>query len=160
MREQAAEYGCRLFDSAEELCASPEIDAVYILTNMETHHIYAKLAMSHGKHVLVEKPVGSSVAEIVEMAEAAAANGVLCVPGHNYIHEPQIDRIKDMIESGQIGTICQIYVLYNIHHPEAVCKRLPGIIRQILTHHGSLRAAHACSRAAILGALLGTYVAP
>lgn len=133
---KAKEFGCRLFESAKALCASPDVDAVYVLTNMQTHLQYAKMAMEHGKHVLVEKPVGCDVAQLNEMMAIAFANNVLCIPGHNYIHEPQIDRMKDMIESGQLGTITQIYVTYNIHHPEAVCARLPGIIRQILTHHG------------------------
>lgn len=91
---KADEYGCRLFDSVEELVASPDVDAIYVLTNMESHLQFAKLAMEAGKHVLVEKPVGCTLDEISEMQKLAEKNGVLCVPGHNYIHEPQIDRIK------------------------------------------------------------------
>ena len=135
-QDKAAEYGCRLFESAEELCASSDIDVVYVLTNMETHLQYATLAMQNGKHVLVEKPVGSSVAEIEQMIAIAEENNVLCIPGHNYIHESQIERMKDMIDSKQIGNVTQIYIMYNIHHPENVCDRLPNIIRQIVTHHG------------------------
>lgn len=62
-------------------------------------------------------------------------NNVQCVPGHNYIHEPQIHRIKDLIVTGQLGEITQIYIMYNIHHPEDICSNLPNIIRQIITHH-------------------------
>jgi hypothetical protein len=46
------------------LVADPEVDAVLVLTNLETHLRYAKLAMEAGKHVLVEKPLCATVAEI------------------------------------------------------------------------------------------------
>ncbi|KAK3274098.1 hypothetical protein CYMTET_17704 [Cymbomonas tetramitiformis] len=133
---KAQEYGCLLYESAEALVSSPDIDVVYILTNMQSHLQYATMAMKAGKHVLCEKPVGASVKEIEEMAAIAKANKVLCVPGHNYIHEPQLDRMKDLIDQGALGEITQLYIMYNIYHPEDVCARLPGIIRQILTHHG------------------------
>ena len=42
---------------------------MYILTNMETHLHYATMAMEQGKHVLVEKPVGSSLVEIHNMMQ-------------------------------------------------------------------------------------------
>eukprot|EP00040_Diaphanoeca_grandis_P016577 m.85741 g.85741 ORF g.85741 m.85741 type:complete len:340 (+) comp25894_c0_seq1:70-1089(+) len=133
--QKAKEYNCKLFNSAEELCASDEIDVVYVLTNMETHRVYAKMAMENGKHVMIEKPVGSSIAELLELTQIAKDNNVLCIPGHNYIHEPQLDRIKDLIESDSLGKITQIFICYNIFHPETVCAKYPAIIRQILTHH-------------------------
>ena len=40
-----------------------------------------------------------------------------------------------MIDSGKLGDVVTIYILYNIHHPETVAQRYPGVIRQILTHH-------------------------
>ena len=40
-----------------------------------------------------------------------------------------------MINSGKLGELVSLYVLYNIHHPEEVAARYPGVIRQILTHH-------------------------
>ena len=54
---------------------------------------------------------------------------------HNYIYEPSVLRAKEMIDSGKIGNLVSLYVLYNIHHPEEVDARYPGVIRQILTHH-------------------------
>ena len=40
-----------------------------------------------------------------------------------------------MIDSGRLGGVHNIYIMYNIHHPEDVCARLPGVIKQIGTHH-------------------------
>ena len=134
-RDKAASYGCRLYDSAEQLVEDPELDAVFVLTNMETHRHYAELAMAHGKHVLVEKPAAANIADIEAMKAAAERAGVQCVPVHNYVYEPGLERTKSLITSGQLGRLVSVHVLYNIHHPEEVAGRYPGVIRQIMTHH-------------------------
>ena len=131
--EKAALFGCQVFDSPEALMEA--VDVVYVLTNMETHHEYALMAIERGCHVLVEKPTAITIEEILEMKEAATAKGVKIAPVHNYIYEPSVMRAKDLIESGKLGDLVAVYVLYNIHHPEEVAARYPGVIRQILTHH-------------------------
>ncbi len=132
---RAAQYGCKAYASAESLVNDPEVDAVSVLTNLETHREYALMAIKAGKHVLVEKPAGNSVEEVQQMGEAAEKAGVLCVPVHNYIYEPGVNRARDLLEQGKLGDLASLYVLYNIHHPEKVTVRYPGVIRQILTHH-------------------------
>ena len=133
--ERAAQFGCKTYPSAEALVSDPEVDAVSVLTNLETHLQYALLAIRAGKHVLVEKPAGNSVQEIEQMKTAADKAGVLCVPVHNYIYEPGINRTRELLQQGKLGTLVSLYILYNIHHPERVTIRYPGVIRQILTHH-------------------------
>ncbi len=137
-KEKAANFGCEIYESAEALVADPEIDAVFILTNLETHCRYACLAMDAGKHVLVEKPVGANIAELEKMRDCAAKNEVILMPGHNYINDDGIQRAKELIDTGKLGRLVSIYVLYNIQHPEEVAKRYPGVIRHILTHHSYL----------------------
>ena len=122
---KAAEYGCALYDSAEDLVADPEIDAVFVLTNFETHEHYATLAMEGGKHCMCEKPVGASTAELERLTAVAAAAGVQFMPGHNYIYEPPLQRTKELLSSGRLGALTAVYVMYNIHHPEEVCARYP-----------------------------------
>eukprot|EP00747_Dinoflagellata_sp_TGD_P088390 gnl/TRDRNA2_/TRDRNA2_163984_c0_seq1.p1 gnl/TRDRNA2_/TRDRNA2_163984_c0~~gnl/TRDRNA2_/TRDRNA2_163984_c0_seq1.p1 ORF type:complete len:253 (+),score=57.81 gnl/TRDRNA2_/TRDRNA2_163984_c0_seq1:110-868(+) len=102
---------------------------------METHHQYVMKALEAGKHVMVEKPVGATRMEIDEMRICAERKGLVCMPGHNYIYEPQMLRMKETIESGAIGRVVQLYVFYNIKHCEEVAKKYPGVIRQIMTHH-------------------------
>lgn len=133
---RAAEWGCKVYDSAEALVADPSVDAVFVLTNMESHLEYAKLALEARKHVLVEKPVASSITEIEAMRDAALSAGVCCAPVHNYIYERSVMRTRALIDAGKLGDLVAIYVLYNIHHPEIVAGRYPGVIRQIMTHHG------------------------
>jgi predicted dehydrogenase len=133
--QRANEFGCRIYASPEELVQDSAIDAVFVLTNLETHFEYTQLALRAGKHVLVEKPVGVSVAEIAAMRDLAEANQLVCMPGHNYIYEAGMIRTRELVEAGDLGRIVSAYVMYNIHHPEEVARRYPGVVRQILTHH-------------------------
>ncbi|MCB0687288.1 MAG: Gfo/Idh/MocA family oxidoreductase [Saprospiraceae bacterium] len=133
--EKCRLFNCHKYPTAESLVNDPEIDAVFILTVLESHHKYTLMALHAGKHVYVEKPVGMTVAEIEEMALAAEAAGKVCMPGHNYIYEPGVVRTKELLHSGKLGHLVSLYVLYNIQHPEIVAARMPGVIRQILTHH-------------------------
>jgi predicted dehydrogenase len=138
--EKAARFGCPVYESAEALVADPAVDAVFILTNLETHVHYATLAMEAGKAVLIEKPVAPSVAELEKLAACAARHGVALCPGHNYIHEPALHRARELLHTGRLGKLVAVYIHYHIHHPEAVACRYPGVIRHILTHHGYILA--------------------
>ena len=132
---KAQKYGCKTYASEADLFNDPNIDAVFILTNMETHCDYTIRAAKAGKHVLVEKPAASSIAELEQMQKAVNDAGVKCMPVHNYIYEAGIHRAKTMIETGKLGDITQFYMMYNIHHAHDIRARYPGVIRQILTHH-------------------------
>ncbi|HEY8504621.1 MAG TPA: Gfo/Idh/MocA family oxidoreductase [Gemmataceae bacterium] len=134
-KQRAQEFGCKRFETPEALVRDPSVDAVFVLTNLESHLEYTRLALEAGKPVLVEKPVGVSVAEIEEMKRLADAKGLVCMPGHNYIYEAGMVRTRELVEEGELGRIVSAYVMYNIHHPEEVAARYPGVVRQILTHH-------------------------
>lgn len=133
--QRAAEFGCANYPSSEALVNDPAVDAVFVLTNLETHLEYTRLALVTGKHVLVEKPVGVTIGEIEAMRTLADARGLVCMPGHNYVYEAGMVRTRELVEAGDLGRIVSAYVMYNIHHPEEVAKRYPGVVRQILTHH-------------------------
>jgi predicted dehydrogenase len=134
-RQRSAEFGCRNFATPQELVKDPNIDVVFVLTNLETHLEYTRLALEAGRHVLVENRVGVTIAEIEKMKAAATAKNLICMPGHNYIYEASMNRTRELVENGDLGKIVSAYVMYNIHHPEEVAKRYPGVVRQILTHH-------------------------
>ena len=137
-RQKARAFGCASYGSAAELLADPAIDAVHVLTNLETHYALTLQALAAGKHVLVEKPVGVTVAEIDDLTAAAARAGRVCMPGHNYLYEDGVQRAGELIAAGALGRLAAVYVLYNIHHSEEIARLFPGVIRQILTHHAYL----------------------
>ena len=66
-KTKASWYHCQSFDAAQDLCGNPAVDAILVLTPMEFHCEYVIMAAKAGKHVLVEKPVASTIGEIQEM---------------------------------------------------------------------------------------------
>ena len=133
--ERAKQFNCRFFERPEDLVADPEIDAVFVLTNLETHLQYARLAFGAGKPVLCEKPVAATTGEVREMKRLAEETGLLCMPGHNMIYEQSVKRAHDMIGRGDLGRVVSVYVLYNIYHNEERAAAYPGVVRQIMTHN-------------------------
>jgi predicted dehydrogenase len=91
------------FATAEELCASPEVDAVFITSPDAMHHGDALLAIRHGKAVLCEKPVAMNAAEAREMADAAKAAGVLYGVAQNFRYNRSLDWMREQIRAGRIG---------------------------------------------------------
>ncbi len=98
------DFGIRhAFPSREDLCRSPEIDAVFITSPDAMHKGDALLAISQGKAVLCEKPVGMSAGEAKEMAEAASAAGVLYGVAQNFRWNRTLEWMREEIRTGKIG---------------------------------------------------------
>ncbi len=133
--KRAKEFECNPFNTPIELINCPDIDVIFILTNLETHFQFAKMALGASKHVFIEKPVAETVAELEEIIDLAKKKNLICFPGHNMIYEDGIKRINKMINEDKLGKIVSIYVMYNIFHSEEIASRFPGIIRQIFTHN-------------------------
>ena len=74
----AEKYGVgRVYDSIDDLIASPDIDAIYLTTPHNTHITYLRKALAAGKHVLCEKAITLNSDELDEARTIAAANGVV-----------------------------------------------------------------------------------
>jgi predicted dehydrogenase len=69
------------------------------------------------------------------MKYTAERLGLVCVPGHNMIHEDSLARARTLIQNGDLGEIVSCYVMYNIHHSEERASTLPGMVRHILQHN-------------------------
>src|SRR5215470_14473458 len=92
-----------VFDSAEELCASPEIDAVFVVSPDALHLPHVLLAAQHGKPVLCEKPLAMNAAEAEEMLFATRAAGVVFGVAQNMRYNASIQLMRDWIAEGRIG---------------------------------------------------------
>lgn len=103
-------YGARIATTDfAELLANPEIDAVSIATPDHLHHDVAVAFAGAGKHLLVEKPLATTVAEAEAIAAAAREHGVtLMVDFHNRINPPMV-AARDAIRRGDIGTPAYVY---------------------------------------------------
>ena len=78
-----ADFGGRTYATAAELCASSDVDAVYIATPHQYHAADVLTAAGNGKHAIVEKPMALTVEECRAMTDAAESNGVVLVVGHS-----------------------------------------------------------------------------
>ena len=93
------------YGSYAELFADPAVDAVYVATPHPLHCQPVLDAIAAGKHVLCEKPMGVTVAECEGMVTAANEAGVVLLEAFMYRGHPQTQRIREIIASGQPGSI-------------------------------------------------------
>lgn len=101
--EVAQKYGLRFFPDAEALCASPDVDVVFISSPDAMHLEHTLLALRHKKPVLCEKPLAMNSEQCRTMLKAAEQAGVKFGVAHCFRFEPSVQRIRDLLASGNFG---------------------------------------------------------
>lgn len=89
---------------AQEIINSGEIDAIVIATPVYTHFAIAKQALLAGKHVLIEKPMTSSVEEADELIDLAGRKGLTLMADHTFLYTGAVQKMKEIILAEVIGT--------------------------------------------------------
>lgn len=133
-RARAAAWGVS-FRALDELLDADDIDAVYVLTPMESHYAYAKRALERGKHVLIEKPVSDDVEGIRELSRLAARQGKACMPGHSYLYVPEIARMQRLVRQSQIGRPASMFMSEIYRMPDELAAKYHGPTVEVLCHH-------------------------
>jgi predicted dehydrogenase len=87
----------------EDLLTSDDVDLVYIATPPSLHFAQARTALLAGKHVLVEKPPATTVADTEELSRLAARADRLCVANLLLRHNPLSDSVRRVIDSRLLG---------------------------------------------------------
>jgi predicted dehydrogenase len=113
-----AQYGAqqqqaRCYDNLEALLDDPEVDAVYLPLSNDEHAEWTLRAIEQGKHVLCEKPMALSVADIEAIQAAALRHKVTVMEGFMYRFHPQHARVRELIQSGLIGEIRSVRSSYS-----------------------------------------------
>ncbi len=104
VEKRMSEWGpVRGTTDADAICADPEIDAVIIATPNFTHRQLVLAAVAGGKHVMCEKPLGLSAAEVAEMTRAAQERGVVHMTAFTYRFAPSMRYLKHLVASGSLG---------------------------------------------------------
>ncbi len=85
------------------LCADPDVDAVIIATPNFTHRPIALAAAEHGKHVMCEKPLGLTAAEVRQMYHAARDASVVHMTAFTYRFAPSMRYLRHLVASGALG---------------------------------------------------------
>ena len=85
-----------------------DVDAVAIATPAATHKAIAIESLLAGKHVLVEKPLASSLSDAEEMLSVASQRGLTLMCDHTYCYTPAVQAIADIISRGDLGDILYV----------------------------------------------------
>jgi predicted dehydrogenase len=94
----------KLVSSLEQLLETP-LQAVAIATPVSTHFSLARQCLEAGLHVLVEKPLASTVQEALALIHLAERNGRILMVDHTYLFSNSVCRIKELIEQGELGDL-------------------------------------------------------
>src|SRR5205807_2850219 len=100
---QYNQFPLRAYDSPETLCASPDVDAIFVASPDALHLEHVLLSVEHGKPVLCEKPMAMNAAECERMLAAADRERVLLGIAQNFRLERSVNRMREIVASGSIG---------------------------------------------------------
>ena len=95
-------------ESVEKVLEDNAVDAIVVATPTSTHHRIAKAALEHDKHVLVEKPISTTVAEGEELKALADERARVLMVGHVFVYNAGVQRVKQIIDAGDLGRIFYI----------------------------------------------------
>jgi len=92
----------------QALLDDPDVDVVYVCLSNESHLPWARAALAAGKHVLCEKPLGLSAAEVAELVSAAQAADRLLVEAFWYRWHPRTRRLEALLAAGDLGPVRRV----------------------------------------------------
>ena len=105
-RQHAADsLGLKWYHSLSDVLADPSVDAVYIATNNASHAALAIAALKAGKHVIVEKPIATSVADAKAMNRIARAKNLSLTVDHMMVNNAWNIAGKAAVAAGKIGKV-------------------------------------------------------
>ena len=104
-REVAAELGVEAAPSAEELMASPAVDAIAVCTSTDTHVDLVVPAAATGKPIFLEKPISLDLAEVDRALSAVERAGSFLQVGFNRRFDPGHASVRQAIEAGEVGDV-------------------------------------------------------
>jgi predicted dehydrogenase len=104
-RIQKAFPNMQIASDAAELVSSTEIDVVAVVTPVWTHYELAKAALENGKHIFVEKPFASNVAQAEELIALAARKNLKIMVDHTFLFTGAVRKIKQLLSDDVLGKL-------------------------------------------------------
>ncbi|WP_298485691.1 Gfo/Idh/MocA family oxidoreductase [uncultured Maribacter sp.] len=99
----------KAFGTYQQLFEDKEVTVIYIATPHNNHAELSIQAMTHGKHVLCEKPLGVNEKEVRAMVAASKNNKVFLMEGLWSRFNPTIKKVKNLIDKKEIGSLNHMY---------------------------------------------------
>ncbi|RAK62979.1 Gfo/Idh/MocA family oxidoreductase [Hymenobacter edaphi] len=116
-RKQARQRypGVISYDAVAELLADEAIELVIVNTPNDSHVQLARQALQAGKHVLLEKPVATSAAEVRELFELARTMNRQLLAYQNRRWDSDFQSVRQVIDSGQLGQLAEVTFRFDRH---------------------------------------------
>src|SRR6202041_2342222 len=92
-------------DDPSELMSSPDIDAIAVVTPVWTHYELAKAALENGKHVFVEKPFTTNVAQGEKLIDLAIQKNLRIMVDHTFLFTGAVRKISQLLREGTLGKL-------------------------------------------------------
>ncbi len=97
--------GISIINNFETVLNDSNIEAIVVATNPSSHYSISKMALSSGRHVLVEKPLVTNMHEALDLLEIAEKNNLTLMVDHTFMYNGVVEKMKQIIDSGEIGDI-------------------------------------------------------
>jgi predicted dehydrogenase len=104
-RARKAYPGIRVTADTSEVLTSPDIDAIAVITPVWTHYELAKAALENGKHVFVEKPFTSNVAQGEKLIDLATRKNLRIMVDHTFLFTGAVRKISQLLREGTLGKL-------------------------------------------------------
>jgi predicted dehydrogenase len=125
----------RVVGDASELLRCDDVDAVVIATPTHTHYALAKAALRAGKHILLEKPMCSTIKEAEELIQLGKKMGSILMNGHVFLYNRGIQYVKEEAKKGSFGKIQYVHATRTNLGP---IRYDINVIRDLATHEFSI----------------------
>lgn len=98
-------YGGKIYEGYSTLIHSDEVDAIYLPLPPGLHYKWAKEALAAGKHILVEKPCTTALADTEELMKETERKGLAVHENYMFAFHDQLEAVNDIVRSGEIGDV-------------------------------------------------------
>jgi len=99
----------RAIETHQTVLEDPSVHGVVIATPAASHFSLVRDALDAGKHVFVEKPLATRVAEVDELSKRATKQNLVVMTGHTFVYNSAVRYVKRLIDAGELGELRYIY---------------------------------------------------
>ncbi len=109
----AAQYNCTACECYQDMIQDPAIAGIVVMSSNAAHESDVTLAASEGKHILVTKPIATTIAAGKRMIAACKDNAVILAVGHQTRREPALRKLRGILDSGGLGEVRLVEANYS-----------------------------------------------
>ena len=114
----AEKYGISYYQDVDTLLAEQTFQGVIIATPTNLHCPIGIACAAKGVHILVEKPISSTLADARQLLDTAEHYGVHILVGHHRRHNPLVQQARNLVQAGEIGELVGVVAMFTLLKPD------------------------------------------